>query len=101
MLPLVSDLKETPSSRGESGPASTVAGTVLLGQIVCWAEEPGTQPNRITTAPNIVATHRPKRVAREGMAGNHWGLKLRNQGMANLSDNISLFFNDIAPGKVN
>jgi hypothetical protein len=38
MNPLVSALKETPSSTGESGPTSTTDGTVLLGQIVYWAD---------------------------------------------------------------
>src|SRR5438045_8606747 len=37
MVPLTSDLKETPSSTGPSGPPSRVAGTAVAGQIVCWA----------------------------------------------------------------
>src|ERR1700730_499352 len=36
-VPLLSVLNETPSSTGESGPLSTVAGTIVLGQMVCWA----------------------------------------------------------------
>jgi hypothetical protein len=51
MEPFVSDLKITPSSTGESGPTSVVAGTVEFGQIVNWvcAEEFNEQPNATTS----------------------------------------------------
>jgi hypothetical protein len=45
MVPLVSALNETPSSSGESGPLSTVAGTIVLGQMVCWAAAFAQQAN--------------------------------------------------------
>src|SRR5258708_18183994 len=38
MVPLVSDLNETPSSTAPVAPLSTEAGTAVLGQIVCWAD---------------------------------------------------------------
>src|SRR5580692_7897306 len=37
MVPLTSDLNETPSSSGPLTPLSIAAGTVVLGQIVCCA----------------------------------------------------------------
>ncbi len=37
MEPLVSALNKTPSSTGPLDPLSTVAGTIVLGQIVRWA----------------------------------------------------------------
>src|ERR1700739_3591427 len=45
MVPLTSDLKETPSSTALLGPLSTVAGTVELDQMVCcWASALALQP---------------------------------------------------------
>jgi hypothetical protein len=37
IVPLVSALNKTPSSTGPEDPLSTVAGTIVLGQMVCWA----------------------------------------------------------------
>jgi hypothetical protein len=56
MVPLVSALNETPSSSGESGPLSTVAGILVLGQMVCW-------PAAFAEQANIAA--RPKSPALE------------------------------------
>jgi len=36
-VPLVSAVNETPISSGPLNPLSTVAGTIVLGQMVCWA----------------------------------------------------------------
>jgi len=59
MLPLLSALNETPSSTGPLGPLSTVAGTFVLGQIVCWAaalaEQANTRPRpKDITAPTCL-----------------------------------------------
>jgi hypothetical protein len=55
MLPLVSALNETPNSSGPLGPLSTFAGTIVLGQMVCWAaalaEQAKTIANPSRTAP--------------------------------------------------
>src|ERR1700676_445670 len=54
MVPLTSDLNETPSSSGPLAPLSIAAGTVVLGQIVCcpatFAEQAKT-----TARPNSIA----------------------------------------------
>ena len=45
MVPLVSALSETPSSTGPLDPLSTVAGTLVLDQMVCWAAALAEQAN--------------------------------------------------------
>ena len=52
IVPFVSALNATPSSTGPLGPLSTVAGTVVLGQIVCWAAAVRGKSKRMATINN-------------------------------------------------
>jgi hypothetical protein len=58
MVPLVSALNKTPNSTGPEDPLSTVAGTIVLGQMVCWAfalvEQANTIANPNSTAPRCL-----------------------------------------------
>jgi len=51
MLPLLSALNETPVSIGPLYPLSTVAGTIVAGQMVCWAAALAAQA-KTTAKPN-------------------------------------------------
>jgi hypothetical protein len=44
-VPLVSAVNETPSSTGPLDPLSTVAGTLVFDQMVCWAAKLAAQAN--------------------------------------------------------
>jgi len=54
MVPLVSALNETPSSADPLNPLSNVAGTIVLGQMVCWAAALAAQA-KTTAKPNSTA----------------------------------------------
>jgi hypothetical protein len=62
MVPLTSALKETPSSTAPPDPLLTVAGTVLPGQMVCWAAAFAPQ-TKTTIRPNSIAPARLKNFA--------------------------------------
>jgi len=49
MMPFVSALNKTPNSTGPEDPLSTVAGTIVLGQMVCWAFALAEQANTIAS----------------------------------------------------
>src|SRR5579862_5054225 len=55
MVPLTSDLNETPSSSAPLAPLSMEAGTVVAGQIVCcaaaWRQQAGANKRHSTAVP--------------------------------------------------
>src|ERR1041384_2565318 len=57
MYPLVSALKETPNSTGESAPTSVTAGTALAGQIVFVAAAFAEKPRATTRANNVTLAY--------------------------------------------
>ena len=93
MVPLVSALNETPSSIDPVCPLSTVAGTAVLGQIVCWARVLAALAN-IKIAPNNAGmTCLDLEICLDAA-----GTRQRKSSLArNLNENKPLILKDISP----